>query len=138
MRTLATWRRKAWQLFPEARADLRSRNYPAASLFACHLGPAVRAAHGVGDAEALRPLYAFAEWCLTAQPAAAIGDAVRLSFYWHVFDRQANRDAGVPLLSPEVLTRCWPMWERILSEEELVEIQRLIFLSRHHRQRAEA
>lgn len=122
---MATWRRKAMALLPAARGDLQRRDYPISSLFTCYLKPAARLAHEVEDEEALRQFYEFAGWCLQ-QHADEVRDAARLSFYWHIFDVPRYRTAAAAQLTPEVVACCWPMWERILSAEELVQVRRAI------------
>jgi hypothetical protein len=125
MSSMASWRRKAAALFPQLRREIQRREFSIYSLY-FELLPLSRAAHESGDAETLRRIYGFAEWCFR-QKAKNMWNAAGVAFYEHVFDgKKSGWSEVVPWLPPNVVRDCWVLWEARLTELELVEIRRLL------------
>jgi hypothetical protein len=122
---VATWRRKALALFPDLRCDVQRPDFSIYMVF-FELLPMVREAHQEGDAEMLRRIYGYAEWCLE-QKAKDLWNAAAVAFYEHLFDSHRSLwRQFVRWLSPRVVADCWGLWEWRLSAEELAEVRQLI------------
>jgi hypothetical protein len=127
---MASWRKRAIDLFPELRQDLSIKDYSLYQLFS-DLLPRVEQAHADGDEELLRRAYGFAAWC-AAQKAKDLWNAAGVAFYEHIFDRWNQRQAVVPWLSPQVIADSWGLWELRLNRQQLDELRRL-FANRRER-----
>jgi hypothetical protein len=120
---MATWRRRAIELFPELRQDLDLEDYSIYQLF-FDLVPRVERAHAEGDEEVLKRAYGFAAWC-AAQKTKDLWNAAGVAFYEHVFDRWNQRHSVVPWLSPQVIANSWSLWEMRLNHSQLAELRQL-------------
>ncbi|HET8630198.1 MAG TPA: hypothetical protein VFL91_22475 [Thermomicrobiales bacterium] len=123
---MAAWRRKALEAFPALRRDLNQRDYSIYELF-MDLLPLVQDAHDADDADTLRRIYGFAEWCLS-QRSGDLGNAAGVSFYEHLFDRKDRHDWAkvIPWLSPYVIRDVWGLWEWMLTPEELHDLRKML------------
>ena len=121
-------------LFPERRHEFVVPDYNVYMAF-FDLLPMVREAHQTGDAERLRRIYGFAEWCFD-QKAKDMWNAAGVGFYEHLFDSHRSQWAEmVQWLSPRVVNGCWGLWEWRLSVEELEEVKSLLAKRRETRYR---
>ena len=77
---MSVWRRRALAIFPEERREIGNRRTSIYLLFMLHALPALRRAHEAGDANRLRAVSSFAEWCLRQQ-AKDLWNAAGVSFY---------------------------------------------------------
>ncbi len=114
---MATWRRRALELFPELRNDLNRRDYTTYDLFR-DLRRRAWEAHDSEEVEALRKIYGFAEWCLM-QRSKALWNPAGVSFYEHmILDRREPKHWSkvLPWLSPRVIDKVWPLWEWMLGD----------------------
>ena len=103
---MASWRRKVLALFPDLQPAAQRPNNSIYTVF-FELLPRVREAHQEGDAEMLRRIYGFAEWCLE-QKAKDIWNAAGVAFYEHLFDSHRSLwSQFVRWLSPRVVEDCW-------------------------------
>jgi hypothetical protein len=122
---VASWRRKVLTWFPDLRREAERPDFTIYSAF-FELLPRVREAHQDGDAETLRRIYGFAEWC-SRQKAKDLWNAAGVCFYEHLFDSHRSLwPEFVRWLSPRVVADCMGLWEWQLSAEELAEVRRLI------------
>jgi hypothetical protein len=115
---MASWRRKVIALFPDLRHEAQRPKFNVYSAF-FELLPRTHGAHHAGDAETLRRIYGFAEWCFQ-QKAKEVWNPAGVCFYEHVFDlKRALWPDVVPWLSPRVVEGCWGLWEWRMTAEEL-------------------
>jgi hypothetical protein len=121
---VAVWRRRALELFPELRRDLTERGYTAYSLFT-DLKPLLRESLDRGDAEVVRRIFAFAEWC-AAQTAQPLWNAAGVAFYEHLFDYPVYSERVVAWLSPAVVSTHWGLWEATVSPGEWARVAPLL------------
>ncbi len=131
---MATWRRRAIDLFPELRPELNLEDYSIYQLF-FDLVPRVEQAHADGDEGFLRRAYGFATWC-ASQKAKDLWNAAGVAFFEHVFDRWNRRHSVVPWISPEMISNHWGLWERRLNSVQLAELRQL-FENRRERKNLE-
>lgn len=113
---MATWRRRALELFPDLRRDLTARNYTVYSLF-FDLKPLLRDAFDRNDTERVRQILGFAEWC-SEQTAQTLWNAAGVAFYEHLFDYPKYSEQIVPWLSPRVVYSHWGLWEAMVAPGE--------------------
>jgi hypothetical protein len=122
----------ALALFPDLRYDVQRPDFSIYMLF-FDLLPMSREAHKAGDHEMLRRIYGFSEWCFE-QKAEDMWNAAGVAFYEHLFDDHPSLWADiVQWLSPQVIEKCWMLWEWRLSAKELAEVKRLIEDRRRYR-----
>jgi hypothetical protein len=111
--------------FPDLRREAERPDFTVYSAF-FDLLPRVREAHQAGDAETLRRVYGFAEWC-AEQKAKDLWNAAGVAFYEHLFDSHRSLwPEFVRWLSPRVVADCMGLWEWRLSAEDLAEVRRLL------------
>ena len=109
---MATWRRRAIELFPELRRDLNRRASTPYRLFPDLIATAYRA-HQENDHDTLTRIYGFAAECLSS-PSHYLSEAAAVSFYEFAFSRFENWDEWhIPLayIKPEVIRKVWGLWE---------------------------
>jgi hypothetical protein len=121
---VAVWRRRALELFPDLRRELSRRGYSVYSLF-FDLKPLLREAFDRGDAELVRRIFGFAEWC-AKQSAQPLWNAAGVSFYEHLFDYPAYSERMVPWLSPVVVFNHWGLWEAMVTPGEWARVASLL------------
>jgi len=123
---MSVWRRKALALFPEYRHEIQARDFTIYSLFMLHALPWDRDAHVAGSEDRLRPIYAFAEWCLR-QKAKDIWNAAGVSFYEHLFDcKKRDWPWIVPWLSQYVVDNCAGLWAWRLTLTDYEHLRELL------------
>ncbi len=121
---MAAWRRRALELFPQLRRDLTAPDATPGTLFS-ELKWLARAAHAADDAETLRRIYGFAEWC-SRQTAKELWNAAGVVFYEHVFDPPADPERVALWLSPRVVHDHWDLWEAMLAPEAWATVRPLL------------
>jgi hypothetical protein len=121
---MAAWRRRALELFPQLQRELNDGEYTVYSLF-FDLKPMLRDAHDAGDAELLRRIYGFAEWC-AHQHAKDLWNAAGVAFYEHLFDYPAYSAQIIPWLSPYVVYMHWQLWEAMVASDEWARVRPLL------------
>jgi len=121
---MATWRRRALDVFPDFRHNLNSPDYTIYSLFFDAL-PALREAHRAGDDKRLSRIYGFAEWC-SGQRSKLLWNAVGVSFYEHVFDEPWMWEAVCPWLSAEIRAKHTELWEARLAPKDFDHVHKLL------------
>ena len=90
--------------FPDLRRGVQRPDFSIYRFFSISL-PRVRVAHEEGDAETLRRICGFAEWCFEQQ-AKVLWDAAGVAFSEHLFDtHQLLGPEFVRWLSPRVVLR---------------------------------
>jgi hypothetical protein len=92
-------------LFPELSREAERPDFTVYDAF-LELLPRVRAAHQDSDTEALRRIYAFAEWCLE-QKDKNLWNPAGVGFYEHLFDSHRSLwPEMVRWLAPGVVKEC--------------------------------
>jgi hypothetical protein len=119
---MAAWRRKALEAFPELRRELSDAQeiYSAYALW-FELLPLVRDAHREENADLLRRIYGFAEWCYRAGPE--LRNAVAVSFYEHLLDERWMRPLVSPWLTAEIVRDIRPLWEARLVPRDMRDFE---------------
>jgi hypothetical protein len=97
---MATWRRRAIELFPDLQPELNSPEYTIYSLFV-DLSSAMREAHRADDDERLANIYGFAEWC-ARQRSQPLWNSAGVVFYEHVFDEPRLSEAVAAWLPADI------------------------------------
>lgn len=108
------------ELFPDLRRDLTEQDSSVYSLF-FDLKPLLRDAFDRDDAELVRRIFGFAEWC-AAQTAQPLWNAAGVAFYEHLFDYPAYSEHVVPWLSSVVVYTHWWLWEAMVSPAEWARV----------------
>jgi hypothetical protein len=121
---MATWRRRALDVFPDLRHDLNSPDYTIYSLLFDVL-PALRDAHRAGDDTQLSRIYGFAAWC-SGQRSKLLWNAVGVSFYEHLFDEPWMREAVCPWLSADIRAKHMELWEARLAPKDFDQVNKLL------------
>lgn len=117
---MAAWRRKAIEAFPERRSWIERFAYNQVYFFYGTLLPMVRVARSEVAPGSLQKVFAYAAWCLRQH-----GSMVGVAFYEHLFDDREDWNTVIPYLSPEIICKCWGLWERRphLAQEDLQELR---------------
>jgi hypothetical protein len=121
---MATWRRKALELFPDLRTTVESPETSVMLLFFDLCGE-VRRAHRDNDEPRLRAIYTFAEWC-AHQPRKELWNAAALGFYEHVFDEPSLREKVAPWLPDDLRSEYESLWAFMLEPSEFAEVKRIL------------
>lgn len=120
---MSAWRRKALAIFPDLRNQLQGEERDLFSLFN-ELEDMAEQAHASGDAETLRRIHGYAEWCL--RQGGDLWVQAGMGFYEHLFMRVPWYEI-VPWLSPFVvdqIRKTWAVLGRELEFERLVTERR--------------
>ena len=122
---MSAWRRKAIEAFPELRDDLDDER----AIFSVYalwwdLLPLTEQAHREGNDDLLRRIYGFTAWC--RQQGGDLHNAVAVGFYEHLFDERWMRPLVVPWLAEDVIREIRPLWEMVLSPEDMREVDKLL------------
>ena len=122
---MSTWRRRAIELFPDLRTDLRrSRTgYTIYSLLS-DLRYRAEQAHAAGDSLRLQRIYGFVEWC-SRQPAEDLWNAAGVCFYEHLLEDAGAAHRVIPYLSRFVIEKHWDLWS-VSCEERWPDIERVL------------
>lgn len=121
---MATWRRRAIELFPDLRDDLQNPDFTIYSLFT-ELLPAVGEAHRAQDEQRLATIYGFAEWC-ARQRSKPPWNAAGVSFYEHLFDEPSMREAVIPWLPADIRAKHLSLWEWRLAPKDFDKLKKLL------------
>ncbi len=90
------------------------------------LVPLCQLAHEARDAEALRSIYGFAEWCLEkdVEGDVDLGNAAGVSFYEHIIESTTVVEQLAGWLTPEVFRQVRGLFEVWLEPEIYDELMR--------------
>lgn len=121
---MATWRRRAIELFPDLRPDLSRPDYTISLLF-FDLHAAVREAHRVHDDERLAAIYGFAEWCARHE-SQPLWNAAGVAFYEHVFDEPSLAEAVAAWLPSDIRAKHLGLWEARLAPEAFAHVKKVL------------
>jgi hypothetical protein len=119
------WRDRAIEAFPELHEELNDEE-EIFSVYALwwELLPLTEQAHREGDEDLLRRIYGFADWC--SREGGDLSNAVAVGFYEHLFDEPWMRPLVVPWLSDQIVRELRPLWEAMLSADDMREVDKLL------------
>jgi hypothetical protein len=118
---MATWRRRALELFPQWRRELNDPEFSIYMLY-FELLSLARDAHKEADEPELLKIYGFAKWCFE-QKNGELRNATGVAFYEHLFDNWSLRHDVAKWITPEILRNCWCLWEARLESAQIVELR---------------
>ena len=121
---MATWRRRAIELFPELQAELNRPDYTINLLF-FDLYSAVGEAHRAHDDKRLADIYGFAEWC-ARQGSQPIWNSAGVAFYEHVFDEPRLSEAVAAWLPADIRANHLGLWEARLEPEAFERVKKVL------------
>lgn len=124
MALMATWRRRALELFPDLRPELNRPDYTIYGLFR-DLSSSVGEAHRAHDDDRLAKIYGFAAWS-ARQRSAPLWNAAGVSFYEHVFDEPRLADAVAPWLPTGVRVQHLGLWEARLEPGVFAQVKKVL------------
>jgi hypothetical protein len=124
MAPMATWRRRALELFPDLQAELNRPDYTIYGLFR-DLSSAVGEAHRAYDDDRLAKIYDFAEWC-ARQRSEPLWNAVGVSFYEHVFDEPRLSEAVAPWLPADIRALHLGLWQARLGTQAFMQVAKVL------------
>jgi hypothetical protein len=97
---MSAWQQKVVELFPDLREDVDEPDVTIYDVFR-ELLARVHEAHVRRDAEELRRIYGYAEWCFH-QPEEEMWNAAGVAFYEHLVDQPATLQGIAEWLRPDV------------------------------------
>ncbi len=121
---MATWRRRALELFPELQSELNRPDYTINLLFVDLLS-AAGSAHRAHDDDRLENIYGFAEWC-ARQPSKALWNPAGVAFYEHVFDEPRLSEAVAGWLPADIRAKHLGLWEARLEAEAFAQVRKVL------------
>ena len=121
---MATWRRKAIELFPELRRELNHPEYTIYWLF-FDLYPEVQIAHRESDSARLDKIYGYAAWCID-QTSKEPANAAAVAFYEHLMHEPWMREAAAARLTVGMRADFLGLWEHLLSPSEFADVKRVL------------
>jgi hypothetical protein len=124
MALMATWRRRALELFPDLEPELNRSDYTIYGLFR-DLSSAVGEAHRAHDDGRLANIYGFAEWC-ARQRSEPLWNAAGVSFYEHVFDDPRSSEAVAPWLPADIRAQHLGLWEAMLEPQVFAQVNEVL------------
>lgn len=121
---MATWRRRALELFPELQPELNRSEYTINVLF-FDLSSFVGEAHRARDDKRLADIYGFAEWC-ARQRSQPLWNSAGLAFYEHAFDEPSLSEAVAAWLPANIRADHLGLWKARLEPEAFARVKRVL------------
>ena len=119
---MATWRRKALELFPDLRGEIQERGSTIYTVFFALL-PRLREAHRAGDAAELDAIYGYAAWC-AGQNTTDLWNAAGVCFYEHLPDARQTKAAMADRIPPDVFPRVAGLLEARMEADEFAALKK--------------
>lgn len=119
------WRIYALAFSPDLRMDLLDDQTSYYQVF-FHLHFILPSLYQRDDSREIKPVFAFAEWCLNHTDDAIV-NAVNVAFYEHLFDRREQWEHAASWLDRAISERCWGLWETRRLPGSLDELRALLF-----------
>ncbi len=118
---MSVWKRKLFELFPDLRQE-----YQADSIYTVfsELTQRCHEAHERSDAEELRKIYGYAEWCFR-QRDKDLWNAAGVSFYEHLGDSHLTRQEIPYWVKPEIFEAVAGLLDMTMGEEEVEKLRRV-------------
>ncbi|OKP99785.1 hypothetical protein [Paenibacillus sp. P46E] len=114
---MSTWRRKALELFYDARFYFAQKDDTIYSLL-IELRIKVVKAHEMNNIEELDKIYAYAEWCFKQEKRSFyLFNAIAVGFYEHLVEKEITRNAIPYWIKPDIFEAVQPLFEWMLEKK---------------------